>query len=162
MRPITQQQIDDLIQQAAASPRKRVPFNFHEHHEPVQRMINAIVPGSYVTPHRHHNPDKVELIAILTGKAAMLRYSDTGEVQDVYIMEADGPVRGVDIPAGTYHNFVALTPCAVLEIIQGPYIAETHKQFAPWAPREGTPEAETYLRQLESMIESRTAKADRT
>jgi cupin fold WbuC family metalloprotein len=155
MRPITQQMIDDLIAQAAQSPRKRVPYNFHEYHETVQRMINAIVPGSYVTPHKHESPDKVELIAPLTGRAAMIQYTDLGEIENVFLLDPDGPVRGVDIPPRTYHNFVALTPCAVLEIIQGPYHPDTHKQFAPWAPREGTPEADRYLQMLEREIENR-------
>ncbi|MBI5671104.1 MAG: WbuC family cupin fold metalloprotein [Chloroflexi bacterium] len=152
MRPITQELIDRLLAQAAASPRRRVPYNFHEYHETVQRMINAIVPGSYVTPHKHENPDKVELIAALTGRAAMLWYTDTGDIQELFLLDPAGPVRGVDIPPRTYHNFVALTPCAVLEIIQGPYHPDTHKQFAPWAPREGTPEADAYLAALERYI----------
>lgn len=155
MRPITQELIDSLIAQAAQSPRLRVPYNFHEHHEPVQRMINAIVPGSYVTPHKHQNPDKVELIAALTGRAAMLRYDNDGAIADLFLLDANGPVRGVDIPPGVYHNFVALTPCAVLEIIQGPYHPDTHKQFAPWAPREGSPEAAAYLAALEREIARR-------
>ncbi len=152
MRPITQELINQLIAQAAESPRRRVPYNFHEYHEPVQRMINALVPGSYVTPHKHENPDKVELIAALTGRAAMVWYTDAGTIQTVFLLDPAGPVRGVDIPPRTYHNFVALTPCAVLEIIQGPYHPDTHKQFAPWAPREGTPEAAAYLQTLEQEI----------
>ena len=48
MRPITDELIQGMIQQAAASPRGRVPYNFHEPHEPVQRMINALIPGTYV------------------------------------------------------------------------------------------------------------------
>ncbi|NWG16834.1 MAG: WbuC family cupin fold metalloprotein [Chloroflexi bacterium] len=152
MRPITQQLIDALIAQAAESPRRRVPYNFHEHHEPVQRMINAILPGSYITPHKHENPDKVELIAPLTGRAALVHFTDSGDVAQIFILDPNGPVRGVDIPPRVYHNFVALTPCAVLEIIQGPYHADTHKQFAPWAPREGTPQAATYLQRLEALI----------
>lgn len=152
MRTITNELIQGLIEQAGQSPRKRAPYNFHTYDEPVQRMINALHPGTYVTPHKHENPDKVELIAMLAGKAALVHYSETGDVQDIFIMDADGPVRGVDIPARTYHNFVALTPCAVLEIIQGPYHAETHKKFAPWAPLEGTPETAAYLERLEALI----------
>jgi cupin fold WbuC family metalloprotein len=154
MRPITQHLLDDLLAQAARSERRRVPYNFHELDEPVQRMLNAIVPGSYITPHKHENPDKVELIAILTGKAAMLHYTEGGEIAEIFILEPDGPVRGVDIPPRTYHNFVALAPCVVLEIIQGPYQAATHKQFAAWAPKEGTPEAAAYLQELEARIAS--------
>ncbi len=115
-------------------------------------MLNAITPGSYITPHKHENPDKVELIAPLVGSAALLEFSETGAIDNIFILEADGPVRGVDIPPRVYHNFVALTPCVVLEIIQGPYQAETHKQFAAWAPKEGSPEAAAYLKQLEEQI----------
>ncbi len=152
MRLITQQLLDDLLRQAAHSERGRVPYRFHELDEPVQRMLNAIQPGSYITPHKHENPDKVELIAILTGKAAMFQFTPIGEIEEIHLLEPDGAVRGVDIPPRTYHNFVALTPCVVLEIIQGPFQAETHKKFAEWAPREGTPEAAAYLRQLEARL----------
>lgn len=153
MRLITTELVDGLMTQAAADPRGRVPYRFHEHADPVQRMLNAITPGSYITPHKHENPDKVELIAILAGKAAVVHFSDTGAVLNVHVLEAGGATIGVDIPPRTYHNFVALTPCVVLEIIQGPYFAETHKQFATWAPKEGTPEAAQYLRDLEAKIE---------
>lgn len=152
MRAITNDLIQDLIAQAGESPRKRQPYNFHTYDEPVQRMINALAPGTYVTPHKHENPDKVELIFIVSGRAALLHFSDSGEVQEIYLLDENGPVRGVDIPPRTYHNFVALTPCAVLEIIQGPYHPDTHKQFAAWAPREGSPEAAAYLQNLESLI----------
>jgi cupin fold WbuC family metalloprotein len=152
MRAVTQHLLDDLLEQAQRSERGRVPYRFHEHDEPVQRMLNAIIPGSYITPHKHENPDKVELIAILTGKAALCHFDTAGALQEVFILEPDGAVRGVDIPPRVYHNFVALTPCVVLEIIQGPYVAETHKQFAAWAPKEGTPEAATYLKELEAQI----------
>ncbi len=67
-------------------------------------------------------------------------------------MSPDSAVRGVDVPPRVYHNFVAITPCVVLEIIQGPYHAETHKKFAPFAPLEGTPECAAYLARLEAYI----------
>jgi len=158
MRAITDELIQGLIEQAAESPRKRVPHNFHEYDEPVQRMINALQPGTYVTPHKHENPDKVELIAILVGKAALIQYGNGGDVQDIFILDENGPVRGVDIPPRAYHNFIALTPCAVLEIIQGPYHPDTHKKFAPWAPKEGSPESEYYLARLEALVKERAGE----
>ncbi|MBL8161088.1 MAG: WbuC family cupin fold metalloprotein [Anaerolineae bacterium] len=159
MRLITQDLLDDLMAQAARSERGRVPYRFHEHHEPVQRMLNAIVPGSYITPHKHVNPDKVELISILAGQAAVLEFSESGAVEQIYILRPDGALRGVDIAPGIVHNFVAITPCVVLEIIQGPYQAETHKKFMPWAPTEGTPEAAAYLTQLEALVAQRGGAA---
>lgn len=67
-------------------------------------------------------------------------------------MSPNGLVRGVDIAPRVYHNFVALTLCVVLEIIQGPYHAETHKQFAHFAPLEGTADCAAYLARLETYI----------
>ena len=154
MRLITQELLEDLIERAQQSERKRVPYNLHEYHEPVQRMVNALIPGTYVTPHKHQNPDKVELIAVLIGKVACFKFSDTGEVQEVHVLEVDGPVRAVDIRPGIYHTFIALAPSAVLEIIQGPYHPDTHKQFASWAPLEGAPECAAYLARLEALVRS--------
>jgi cupin fold WbuC family metalloprotein len=152
IRAITQEQILHLIEQAAQSERKRAPFNLHEYHEPVQRMINALLPGTYVTPHKHENPDKVELIAVMVGKVALFHFSEGGEILNQFVLQGDGPVRAVDIPPRTYHNMIALEPSAVLEIIQGPYDPATHKQFAPWAPKEGTAETVDYLRRLEELV----------
>lgn len=150
IRTITTALVTGLIAQAAGSPRLRANYNFHNSHEVVQRMINALVPGTYVTPHKHENPDKVEMLSILTGRAAFFHYTPTGAVQEIVILDAAGPINAVDIPPREYHNFVALTPCAVLEIIQGPYDPATHKQFAPWAPPEGTPDCAAYLARLEA------------
>lgn len=157
MRTITRAKVAALIEEAGRSPRKRTIFRLHEHHEPVQRMVNAMVPGTYVTPHKHENPDKVELMAILSGKVAMLQFTAEGDVSEVHILDAQGPVRVADIPPRTYHSMVALEPAAVLEIIQGPYDAATHKQFADFAPREGEPEAAAYLAKLEARIRREVA-----
>lgn len=151
MRIITQELLEALIERARQSERKRVPYNLHEYHETVQRMVNALIPGTYVTPHKHQNPDKVELIAVLIGKVACFKFSDAGEVEEMHLLEVHGPVRAIDIRPGIYHTFIALEPSAVLEIIQGPYHPDTHKQFASWAPREGTPEAADYLAHLETL-----------
>lgn len=157
MRTITQTLLDELLNKAAHDPRGRVPYRFHEHEEPVQRMLNAIQPGSYITPHKHEAPDKVELIAIMTGRAAVVHFGDDGAPLAAHILEPGTPTLGVDIPPRVYHNFVALMPCVVLEIIQGPYIAETHKKFAPWAPKEGSQEAGAYLEQLEAWLRRKAA-----
>ncbi|GAB4518379.1 MAG: WbuC family cupin fold metalloprotein [Anaerolineae bacterium] len=152
MRTITETLITELIEQAAQSPRKRTIYRLHEHEEPVQRMINALVPGTYITPHKHGQPPKVELLSIVRGRVAALHFTPEGHIAGVYLLDAAGELRIVDIPPGEYHCMVALTPCAVLEIVQGPYDAATHKQFADWAPHEGQPGTETYLQQLEAHI----------
>lgn len=152
LRAISQHMIDDLLVQAAQSPRLRAIYRLHEHEEPVQRMINAIMPGSYVQPHKHENPDKVELFAILKGCVACLQFDPQGNLQLVVMLDASGSNRVVDIPPRTYHSLIALEPAALVEIIQGPYDATSHKQFAAWAPAEGSPNAVEYLRQLEAQV----------
>jgi cupin fold WbuC family metalloprotein len=152
IRTISQDLIADLIAQAGQSPRKRTIYRLHEHEEPVQRMVNALVPGTYTQPHKHENPDKVELFSILVGKLAILQFSAEGVVENVHVLDAVGPLRIADIAPRTYHALIALEPSAVVEIIQGPYDARTHKQFASWSPAEDDPAAEAYRRQLEKIV----------
>lgn len=154
LRIITQFEIDNLIFQAKKSPRKRAILRLHEYHEPVQRMVNAMIPGTYVTPHKHENPDKVELFSILKGRIAVLQFDEVGEVLAVVILDARGINKVVDIPARTYHSLLALEPSAALEIIQGPYDEKTHKHFAPWALSEDNPKASDYLMYLISIVEN--------
>ena len=54
----------------------------------------------------------------------------------------------VDMPAGTWHTVLALTPDAVLlEGKAGPFDLQGPREFADWAPEEGTEEALGLLRE---------------
>lgn len=152
LRTITDTNIAQLMQLAQGSARKRTILRLHEHEEPVQRMINAMLPGTYIQPHKHENPDKVELFSILRGRLAVFHFGEDGSVEDVIVLDAQGPNRVVDVPPRTYHTLIPLEPCASLEIIQGPYDAATHKQFAPWAPAEDSPDAAPYLQRLTGLV----------
>jgi cupin fold WbuC family metalloprotein len=146
--PISDALLHELLERARTSARGRVNHNLHAPQDVVQRMINAMQPGSYVTPHKHENPDKVELICPLIGRTAAFEFDEAGQVIAQYLLDANGPLRAVDIAPRTYHTFFALTPAALLEIIQGPYDAATHKKFAPWAPLEDDPGAAAYMQSL--------------
>ena len=39
------------------------------------------------------------------------------------------------------------------EVKQGPYDPQRAKEFAPWAPLEGTPEATAYLQRLHRWVD---------
>lgn len=156
MRVITDELLQDLMRQAEAAPRGRVHYLLHEHHEVVQRMINAMQPRAYFPPHKHEDPDKVELMCPLIGRFAYLEFAPDGTVQQIAVIDAavqGSQARLVDIPPRTYHAIVALSPAAVLEIIQGPFEAATHKRFAPFAPLEGSPDATAYLAHLRGLVE---------
>ena len=137
MRVIDDSLLSQLAEATAASPRRRAIERFHEHEEPVQRMLNALRDDSYVQPHRHADPDKVELFVALAGRLLALTFDDAGRLAGHALLDPAGPVRGVEIPPRTWHSLIALDAVAVaLEIIQGPYDAATHKKFAPWAPTD--------------------------
>jgi cupin fold WbuC family metalloprotein len=139
MKLVTTALMEELSRQAATSPRGRTNFNLHPQlDDPVQRFLNVIEPGSYVRPHRHTNPPRWELFVILAGVVVVLILDDAGRVVERVELDADGPVRAIEIPAGAWHTLAVRAPGTVLfEFKPGPYAAVDDKDFAAWAPREG-------------------------
>jgi cupin fold WbuC family metalloprotein len=141
-----------LCDEAAASPRLRKNLNLHtELDDPVQRLLNAFEPGTYLRPHRHAAPPKWELFVVLAGRAAVLTFADDGRVLERADLDADGDTRLVEIPEGAWHTLVALVPKTVLfEVKRGPYLPNPPQDVAAWAPPEGdarTGEFERWYRQ---------------
>lgn len=137
MKLIDDALIAQLGEAATASPRRRMNHDFHAAAEVVQRMLNALRDDSYVRPHRHADPDKVEAFVALQGRLLVLTFDDAGEVVAHAVLDPAGPVRGAEIPPRTWHALLALDPVAVaFEVIQGPYDPATHKTFASWAPAD--------------------------
>lgn len=145
LRPIGLEQMAEARALSRTSPRRRAIVRYHEHAEAVQRMMNAFEPESYVRPHRHSEPDKVEVFVVLSGRALVLQFDDAGRVTDYVLIAAGGPQRGVEIPPRTWHSVLALDAGTVLyEVIEGAFSPSTHKSYAPWAPAEGSPEASAF------------------
>lgn len=143
LRPIGSLELDRAVAMAMESPRGRAILRYHAHDEGVQRMLNALRPHSYVRPHRHRSPAKVETFLALRGAALVLRFDDEGRVAEQIRIGAGEPVQGAEIPPGLWHAVLVLDdPTVLYEVIQGPFDPQTHKEFAPWAPEEGSPEAE--------------------
>ena len=60
---------------------------------------------------------------------------------------------GVEVTPDTWHTVVALEPNSILlEIKAGPFDPTQPKEFAPWAPEEGSEMAERYLEELLARI----------
>jgi cupin fold WbuC family metalloprotein len=85
---------------------------------------------------------------------SVIQFNDLGEIVEVHTLGEYSPTRLVEIPPRTYHTIIAQEPSAVLEIIEGPYNADTHKKFASWAPREEQPRARDYLLYLASIVDN--------
>jgi cupin fold WbuC family metalloprotein len=144
--------MEATLARARQSPRRRAHHCFHAPGDRLQRMVNAALRGSYFQPHRHRDPDKLEIFTILTGRALVLTFDDAGKPAEVALLsddpEADGnAARQVEIPPGAWHTLAVLSEEAVLyEVIDGYFDPATHKRFAPWAPSEADAEgAQAYL-----------------
>lgn len=146
--------LDALSAEARQSPRLRKHFNLHASHtEPVQRLFNAIEPGSYVPPHCHRSLPASENLLVLRGKLGLLLFDDAGTLASMRILEAAGPCCGVELAADVWHSVVSLVPgTVIMEIKQGPFIAATASEIAGWAAAEGGQEAASWLADMESAL----------
>ena len=140
---ITEKLLNEVSEKAKSSIRKRTNHNFHESYDdPLQRFLNAVEPESYLQPHKHENPDKTEIFLILRGRVLIVEFDEIGKIMDHFVLDSKAGNVGVEIPSGTWHSFIALQEGSVLyEIKEGPFIQETGKTAASWAPEEGTREA---------------------
>jgi len=147
------QLFQSLIDQACHSPRLRTNHNFHLSPEDnPHRFLNVMIRGTYIAPHRHRNPPKSESFLVLDGELAFYTFDDTGKTSSTHILGRDAV--GIDIQPGVWHTLAVVTPHAVCyEVKPGPYSATNDKDFAPWAPREGDPDAPQYLEWLLSGLE---------
>lgn len=145
--------LDKLSEEAKNSPRWRKNYNFHECAEdPIQRLLNAIEPDTYIRPHKHESPDKREVFVLLKGKMALLIFDENGEITEVITFDSKN-ILLVEIPPATWHSLISLQENTVyFEIKDGPYNAENDKNFALWSPDENTPEAVIYLDKLKKRM----------
>lgn len=144
---LSQSDLERTVAESRVAPRKRMILPFHRDlDDPLHRMFNAIQPGSYARPHRHLDPPKSEAWIVLRGKLLFVSFFDDGGVDRTVVLGATSEHFGVDLVPGRYHTIAALEPDTVIyEVKSGPYTRTTDKAFAPWAPEEGSPEAEAYL-----------------
>ncbi|HEY3837757.1 MAG TPA: WbuC family cupin fold metalloprotein [Bryobacteraceae bacterium] len=145
---LDQDLIDRLIVRARQSPRLRTNHNFHPTlDDNPHRFLNVMIRGTYITPHRHIDPPKSESFLLLRGEVAFFIFNDLGAITRTEILGRNQ--LAIDIAPGIWHTLAVLTPVAVCyEVKPGPYTAASDKDFAPWAPREGDPQAPDYLQSL--------------
>jgi len=138
-----------LKTEALKSERLRKNYNYHQSFaDPINRMLNAVEPGSYVQPHKHENPDKREVFLLLRGKMAVVFFDNDGNITEHVILDNEERF-GVEIPPLVWHTIIALKPGTVVyEIKDGPYSPSDDKNFANWAPKEGDAECADYLQKI--------------
>jgi cupin fold WbuC family metalloprotein len=177
IRWIDHSMLDELIQQAAGTQRRRLNHNFHHTlEENPHRFLNAMMRGTYVRPHRHLIPPKPESFVLLSGAVIFLIFDDDGSINESRLIASpallseaeceakitfekesrrliercrENPAMGVDIDPGIWHTLLPVTDVAVIfEVKPGPYTPADDKEFASWAPPENHPDAKAYLDSL--------------
>jgi cupin fold WbuC family metalloprotein len=153
---LSDEQIQASVRLAAQSPRRRHVTILHERGAELNRAVNVLMQDSYMQPHLHPGPEKIEKITLLRGSLAQLFFDDGGALQRVVVLAPGGQTR-VEVPAFSWHTYVMLSGYTVTyETMMGVYDPATWKRMAPWAPPENAQEAPAYFQRLKSAVQGRT------
>ena len=155
MKLIDKKLLDETTERAKQSPRLRMNYNFHELlDDPINRLINAMEPETYLRPHRHKNPDKNEVFLMLRGKAALFLFDDDGNITKQVILDPQAGVYGGEIPCDVWHTLVVLESGSVVyEVKQGPFAPLSPENMASWSPAaEDTENVKLFMDKLKSFI----------
>lgn len=119
---IDQDVLDRLTEQAKASPRLRMNYNFHQSlDEKCHRFLNAVEPGSVVPIHRH--PTKDETFVIVRGRVKVTTHNDDGSIIESVVLCPEEGRYGVNIPKGVWHTLEAVDENSVIfECKEGPFV----------------------------------------
>lgn len=119
---ITQAILDNLTEQAKASPRLRMNLDLRNSAEDLsQRMLNAIEPDSVVPIHRHQNSS--ETVVCLRGRVVEEYYDELERTcTEAIELRPGGPVVALNIPAGQWHTLRSLeSGSVILEVKDGKF-----------------------------------------
>lgn len=117
---ISNQIIDNLIAEAKASPRLRKNYNLHAStSDSVQRMFNAMEPGTIVPIHRHKSVN--ETMILLREKMKVIEYDENYSPTST-ILDINSGNIGVHIKSCVWHTVEVLEEgTVVFEVKEGSY-----------------------------------------
>ena len=119
---IDQQLLDNLTEQAKASPRLRMNFDLrNSDKDQSQRMLNAVEPGTLVPIHRH--PKSSETVVVIRGHVQEVFYDALGkEIVETFDLFPGGEIVAVNVPVGQWHTtFSKESGTVIMEIKDGAY-----------------------------------------
>ena len=119
---ITQSLLDNLTEQAKASPRLRMNMDLRNSAKDKSwRMLNAIEPGSPLPIHRHRNSS--ETVVCLRGRLVEEFYDELERTcTEAIELSPNGPVVAANIPIGQWHSIEVLeSGTVIMECKDGPY-----------------------------------------
>ena len=119
---IDQKLLDELTEQAKASPRLRMNYDLRDSiDDKSQRMLNAIEPGSLMPIHRHQKTS--ETVVCLRGRLVWEFYDELERIcTETIELSPNGTVVALNVPQGQWHTVKALeSGSVILECKDGPY-----------------------------------------
>ena len=160
---LCEEHVEMVLSASRKSARRRTILPFHKGpDERLHRMFNALQPGTYVQPHNHGSSGKNEVFVVLRGALDFIVFDPDGTIELVTHLRAGGAQFGIDVAPDHFHSFLVREPdTLVYEVKTGPYRQADDKDFAPWAPREGSAGVDAYVGALERELLSRPAPAHR-
>jgi len=149
---ISREDIQRHFDACRKSERYRFPKILHSKGDYVNKVFNFVLYESYMKPHLHPGPEKIEKMYLVRGSFALFIFNNDGHIENIHILEKDKK-EFVSVPAFTWHTYVMLSKEVIIyEEMEGFYNPDTWKKMATWAPNEGTSEAITYLKDLRTKI----------
>ena len=149
-------ELQECLQKAADSPRRRHPKILHQPGDEFNRVFNFMMEDTYMQPHLHPGEEKIEKMYLVQGSFAVLIFNDKGDVEKISILEK-GRVERIEIPAFTWHTYVMLSENVITyETMMGKFDPETWKELADWAPGENTQASNSYLESLKQQAATKT------
>jgi len=150
LKVVSEKLLNELSEKAKNSSRKRMNHNFHDDlADPINRMLNALEPETYLQPHKHENPDKREVFVLIRGSFVVIFFDETGNPTNFVLLNREKGNYAVEIPVGAWHTVIALEAGSVFyEVKDGPYLPINDKNFASWAPKESDKGCGEYLSKL--------------
>ena len=121
MKIIDQNLLDNLTDEASKNERLRKNYNLHDKlDDPVQRLLNALEPGTDLPIHRHKNTE--ETYMLVRGGMRILFYNDKKEITESVVLSSKAGTYGISIPKGQWHTIDNIEKGTVIfEVKQGPY-----------------------------------------
>ena len=136
---------DRYFDLANESMRRRTAKILHKKGDYENKVFNFMLNDSYMQPHRHPSPEKIEKMYLVEGAFALLFFDDKGHSTEKNIVE-HGLRNSIQVPAYVWHTYVMISEKVIVyETMDGVYDPKTWKDMAPWAPSESSPNAEKYL-----------------
>ena len=130
MRRWNSQDAEKLYEMAHKSERKRAHQRLHaSNSEKVQRILIALVKGSYVEPHFHQGSSQWEMFSLIEGRLLVRIYDVDGSEKEQYIIDhSSRDFFMVEFKPREIHSVECLSDRAlILEVKEGPFDPENAK-----------------------------------